>query len=103
MGALLALPEGYSLAGLTDPLLAAMGWTLKNFGCHIVDSVGVTPRAAFSVEETRDTAWGARSNATFHTPLATLLAALVLVDDCSPTLPGGAGSPRVPLPLPVEP
>lgn len=103
MGSLLALPEGYSLAGLTDPLLAAIGWTLLNFGCHIVDSVGVTPRAAFSVEQTRDSAWAARSNATFHTPLAGLLADLVLIDDCLPTSLGGAGSPRVPAPLPLAP
>lgn len=103
MGSLLALPLGYDLSGISDPLVQALGWTLLNFGAHIVDVVGLTARSAVSVENPSKAAWDARNTTTFHGALATLLSDLVLIHDCSPTTPGGAGSPRVAPPLPIAP
>lgn len=103
MGSLLALPPGYDLSGIADPLVASIGWALKKFGCHIVDSTGTFPRYAFSCEANREAAWLARPISTFHQKLMPLITSLVLVDDCTPATPGGAGSPRTTPPDPLEP
>lgn len=103
MGSLLALPGSYPITGIADPVAAALAWTLKNFGCQIVDVVGLTPRYAFSVENNRKAAWDGRSVSAFHQPLMTLITSLVLIDDCMPATPGGAGSPRTTPPLPLAP
>lgn len=102
MGSLLALPAGYSLSGITDPLVKAIAWSLKNFGCHIVDVTGWTARYAFSVEKTRETAWNSRPVSTFHQALMTVIQDLVLINDCTPTTPGGAGSLRTTRPAPLK-
>lgn len=100
MGSLLGLPLGYSFAanGITDKLVLSIGYALLNYGCHIVDSTGTFSRFAVSVENSRKSAWMARSIPIFHTQLMTLLTDLVLIEDCTPSTPGGAGSPRVPPP-----
>jgi hypothetical protein len=101
MGSLLALPYGYDLSQITDPLVFSIGWALHNFGAHIVDSTG-NARYAFSCEANRETAWLGRP-ASFHQELMSLITDLVLIDDCTPVTPGGSGSPRTAPPRPLAP
>lgn len=103
MGTTLALPLSYNISGISDPLLSALAWTMQHFGMVVVDVVGWTPRYAINLEKTRDAAWTARSNTTFHTPLVNLFTDCVFIHDISPTTPGGAGTPRCPPPPELEP
>lgn len=102
MGSLLALPSGYDLSGITDPLVKSIGWALLKFGCHIVDVTGFTARYAFTVEKSREDAWNARPVSTFHQALMGLITDLVLIDDCTPTNPGGVGTLRAVRPAPLK-
>ena len=102
MGSLLGLPLGYDLSGISDKLAYSIGWALLHFGAHITDSTG-NARYAFSCENSRKTAWLARSTSTFHPQLMTPITDLVLIDDCTPDTPGGTGSPRTTAPLPLTP
>lgn len=104
MGSLLALPHGYDLSWITDPLVFSIGTALHNYGAHLVDSTGGTrPRYAFSCEANREAAWLDRPIDGFHKPLMRLITSLVLIDDCTPETPGGSGSPRTTPPRPLAP
>lgn len=105
MGSLLGLPLGYNISGITDPLVHSIAWAALNFGFQIVDSTGGinNPRYAISCAWDRETAWMARNVVTFHQALMGVITSLVLIHDCTPTTPGGAGNPRAPYPLPLAP
>jgi hypothetical protein len=101
MGALLTLPLSFNITGITDPNARRIAWTLKNFGCYIVDNTGPAGGNgyyAFSVETSAAASWTAAPS-TFHSQVLSLIPSLKVVDNNSSASIGGGGILRVPRPV----
>jgi hypothetical protein len=116
-GSLLALPTNVSIASLnltTEPA-KSLAWTLQNYGAYLVDDTAWSataiciehgPAGSFAQQFQADYGFAFDTRGTtgsFATDVATLVAALSVVDDNGPSTLGGGGTPLQPLAPPLPP
>jgi hypothetical protein len=116
-GALLALPVSVSIVslGLTTEPAKNLAWTLQNYGAYLVDDTAWSataiciehgPAGSFAAQFQSDYGFAldpGGSSGAFAKDIATLVAALAVVDDNGPNAIGGGGTPLQPLALPLPP